>query len=409
MNDRLVNTSIRILRLLPASGLHTNAIIKQTSPDRTHVIEAIRFLQSGKMVRADERNWKFGQKKTIIPTELGFEIRTLMEDLDRYNDAYSKFRQTQERFDELANTSSSVTINNDGSIEVFCRSGRHKVKDESEADNLIMRAESATRSKFKSMGWTNDEIELGNDVSYGLSLVNTFCDRNIFSALGHRYVFTFYRFDLDKNEIAGNILTEVIANELKRQLSNLLSEKFKKGSEREEGDDSINTMYYIMYNQIVTPVLLDLEDVLDIERYGGGEMENKKKICHSLLFNRFVSSDVKNVVSSLLRVLHHYTKENTTSTIDLIRTLERTNCMSGINNIDKILRSNRRISTNKKLELEVAKEYNSMLEHWFRKDNEGESDKNSLLRSIRHWTTPDQTDGSLSDLDKNNDGNGILV
>jgi hypothetical protein len=167
-------------------------------------------------------------------------------------------------------------------------------------------------------------------------------------------------------------------------------------------------MYYIMYNQIVTLILLDLEDVLDIERYGGEEMENKK-ICHSLLFNRFVSSDVKNVVSSLLRVLHHYTKENTTSPIDLIRTLERANCISGINNIDKILRSKRRISTNKKLELEVAKEHNSMLEHWFRKDNEGESDENSLWRSIRHWTTPDRTNGSLSDLDKNNDGNGVSV
>jgi hypothetical protein len=86
--------------------------------------------------------------------------------------------------------------------------------------------------------------------------------------------------------------------------------------------------------------------------------------------------------------VHHYTKENTTSHIDLVRTLQRANLKSGMNNIDEILRSNRRISTNKKLELEVAKEYNSMLEHWFRKDNEGESDENSLWSSIRHWTHP---------------------
>jgi hypothetical protein len=58
-----------------------------------------------------------------------------------------------------------------------------------------------------------------------------------------------------------------------------------------------------------------------------------------------------------------------------------------------------------------------MLEHWFRKDNEGESDENSLWSSIRRLTgirhpypsTPCQTNGSLSDLDKNNDGNGISV
>jgi hypothetical protein len=59
----LVKTSIRILCLLPASGLHTNAIIKQTSPDRTHVIEAIRFLQSGKLVRADEKNGSLDKKR----------------------------------------------------------------------------------------------------------------------------------------------------------------------------------------------------------------------------------------------------------------------------------------------------------------------------------------------------------
>jgi hypothetical protein len=94
----------------------------------------------------------------------------------------------------------------------------------------------------------------------------------------------------------------------------------------------------ITYNQIIDPVLDDLRAILDIERYEGSlgeEMKDKKKICHSLLFNRFVSSDVKNVVSSLLTVLHHYTKENTTSRIDLVRTLQRVDLKSGMNNIDK--------------------------------------------------------------------------
>jgi hypothetical protein len=95
MKDRLVNSSVQILRLLPPSGLHTNEIIRQTSPDRTHIIEAIRFLETGQLIEVkNEKNWKFGQKKMITPTSLGFELRTLMEDLDKYSDAISRFIQT---------------------------------------------------------------------------------------------------------------------------------------------------------------------------------------------------------------------------------------------------------------------------------------------------------------------------
>ncbi|MGB7884572.1 MAG: hypothetical protein WBL44_17765, partial [Nitrososphaeraceae archaeon] len=219
MYNRLVDTSIQILRLLPDSGLHTNAIIKQTSRDRTHVINAIRFLENSQLVGIkDEKNWRFGQKKIIIPSNLGFEIKMLMDDLDRYHDTYSRFRQIQEEFEDVADPYQfQKKFLNEDSLSVVYHSQEYKVKDEIEANDLIKKREDVIRNKLKSKGWTDEEVELRDSVSDGLNSVKRFCDNNIFSALVHRYTFIFYRFDLNKNEIVRNILTEVIVNEFRRQ------------------------------------------------------------------------------------------------------------------------------------------------------------------------------------------------
>jgi hypothetical protein len=386
IEDRLVKTSVQILRSLPNSGLHTNAIIKQTSRDRTHVIATIRLLERGRLIQVqDEKNWKFGQKKTIIPTGLGFEIKTLMEDLDIYNDALSRFKQTRRQFVDNANIYPAIWVEKDH-INIDDRSGIYKVKEQAEADNLITQIDNATRSRLKYAGWTDEEIELSDGVEYGLSLVNTFCEGNIFSALGHRYVFIFHGFNLDKNEVARNILTKIITGEQEKQLNNLLLGGWGKGLDRKEKYATIERIYHATYNQIVDPILRDLEDILDIEKYEGASAEkdeDTKEICHSLLFNRFVSSDVKNLISCFLKVLHHYTIWNSTPFIDQMRTIQRANLMSGIRRIDKELRlKGKTLSRDKKLGLKVAKEHNSLLEHWFRRDDEGESDENSLWNII---------------------------
>jgi hypothetical protein len=394
MNDRLVSTSVRILRSLPESGLHTNAIIKHTSPDRTHVIAAIRLLERGRLIHVqDEKNWKIGQKKTVIPTGLGFEIKTLMDDLDRYNDALSGFKQTRGQFVDQANVYHPTIWVEKNHIRVEDRSGTHIVKEQVEADKLITKISKATRSRLKFVGWTDEEIELSDGIEYGLSLVNEFCEGNIFSALGHRYVFIFHGFNLDKNEVTRNMLTEIITAEQEKQLKNLLLGGWGKGfPDRKEKRATIDRIYQATYNQIVDPILRDLQDVLDIEKYEGElaeKEEDTKEICHSLLFNRFVSSDVKNVIACFLKVLHHYTIWNSTPLIDQMRTSQRANLMSGIRRMDKELRSKwETLSRDKKLGLEVAKEYNSLLEHWFRRDDEGESDEKSLWNSIHSPHTP---------------------
>lgn len=366
MSYRLVNTSIGILRMLPPSGLHINQIIRQTSPDRSHVIEAKEYLKKGRLVQESKKNWKVGQKKSLVLTGLGFEIKTLMEDLDRYDNAYSRFTQTRKQFSDLADTPSRWVKND--SIEVYYRDSTHKVKDEAEADDLEMQLDNAARSKLRSMGWTDEEIELRDVIDFGLSLVNLFCDRNIFSALANRYTFTFHRFSLDRNKIAANILSEIIVSEQKKQLRNLLMFKggFKRGFEKEEGDASINEIWFTMHNQIVDPIVEDLKGLFDIKKYEGQleteDMEETKSMCHSLLFNRFISSDVKNVIGCFLKVLRHYTKENTTPLIEQIRTMQSIG-------VEVVSKGKNRLSSNEKLELEVCNEYDSMIEDWLRKED----------------------------------------
>jgi hypothetical protein len=50
-----------------------------------------------------------------------------------------------------------------------------------------------------------------------------------------------------------------------------------------------------------------------------------------------------------------------------------------------------------------------MLEHWFRRDDESESDENSLWSSIRplHPPTSPQSDGYTNQSDKNNEVDSV--
>jgi len=397
--------SIQILRLLPDSGLHTNAIIKQTSPDRTHVINAIRFLESSHLIGIkDEKNWRFGQKKIIIPSNLGFEIKMLMDDLDRYHDAYSRFRQIQKEFEDVADPYKfQKKFLNEDSLSVVYHSQEYKVRDEIEANDLIKKREDVIRNKLKSKGWTDEEVELRGDTSDGLNSVQRFCDNNIFSALVHRYTFIFYRFDLDKNEIVRNILTEIIVNEFRRQFIEPVSRMSK--NKHEDGNSKDRT-YSDIFNQIADPILTDFGDLVGMKKVDEGEEDYEDEegikdheedenedlyeaqIYYSLLSNRFVYPNVKNVINSFLRLLQHYRNGNTTPLIDTKRTFHRLDIMNSIEKIDGLLTSQRELDVNKKLQLVVNKEYDSILERFFRREDEGEQDSEALSELCKRYTLP---------------------
>ena len=141
----------------------------------------------------------------------------------------------------------------------------------------------------------------------------------------------------------------------------------------------INKNYTIMVDQIVDPIIDNLQGLFDIEIYEGPEleeMENSKEVSHSLLFNRYISSDVKNIIGCFLKVLHHYTKENITPLIEQFRTIPS---IDG----EVISKRKRRLSSKDKLELEVRNEYDSMIVDCYRRDDEGDSDKYSRQGKIQ--------------------------
>ncbi|MGA9933781.1 MAG: hypothetical protein WBP83_01550, partial [Nitrososphaeraceae archaeon] len=226
-------------------------------------------------------------------------------------------------------------------------------------------------------------------VSDGLNSVKRFCDNNIFSALVHRYTFIFYRFDLNKNEIVRNILTEVIVNEFRRQFIEPVSRMSK--NFQEDGIDK-DRIYSDMFNQISDPILTDFGYLLGIKREDEDEEDEELyevQVYNSLLSNRFVYPAVKNLIISFLRLLQHYRDGNTTQLIDVMRILHRLNIMNSIETIDNLLGSQGELDVKKKLQLVVSKEHDSILERFFRKDNEGIQDSKVLAELLRRFTTPD--------------------
>jgi hypothetical protein len=63
--------------------------------------------------------------------------------------------------------------------------------------------------------------------------------------------------------------------------------------------------------------------------------------------------------------------------------------MNSIETIDNLLGSQGELDVKKKLQLVVSKEHDSILERFFRKDNEGIQDSKVLAELLRRFTTPD--------------------
>lgn len=122
LNDRLVQTSLKILRLfleesnklqwqVEQTGLNqsrleqkkmnrnrkiiskdvlsfgSNEIIKEVSTDRVYIIKVLKYLKKIHVIKDDE-NWKPGKKKRIKPTLLGLEIADIVDYMNKYTTTY---------------------------------------------------------------------------------------------------------------------------------------------------------------------------------------------------------------------------------------------------------------------------------------------------------------------------------
>jgi hypothetical protein len=264
MNSRLVNTCTTIIRILPSTGLNVNGIIKQTSPDREHVIEAIDALKHGSLV-IQESSATHKQKKIVKLTDLGNEIRRIFNDSCNYNKSYSQLEAQIEYFKNYYNDYFEILV------------AKKLGKNSKKFENIFV-------GKLLNEGWSNDDIKLFDNLDSGLYFVNDMCRRNIFLILLYRYARVYYKFDL--NEIAKSILTTVIFDEIKFHLNHSLGGIEDRFRQRLDSDAKDSLLHDLV-------ILCDpLEN--DLKRLYSGD--------YYLFRSRFTSPEIKNMILSIVQL-----------------------------------------------------------------------------------------------------------
>jgi DNA-binding transcriptional regulator GbsR (MarR family) len=179
--DRLVQICIRILGLISDKNLSVNEIIRQTSSDRSHVIEAIKKLEGAALV-VENKAREHKQKRIKRLSELGREFKHFMADIEKYNEAFIRFEKSrEENFDTLE-------------------------KSEIQTNSGILR----------NRGWTEEEVRLREKTWDGIYMMRGIFEKNIFNALVSRY--SVLAAEIGDNEVAKDILAKIVTDEVAHQL-----------------------------------------------------------------------------------------------------------------------------------------------------------------------------------------------
>ena len=93
MNNRMVYTSISILRLLSHESMSTNDLIERTSSDKSFVVNTIKALNKAKIIKRT-RSHEHRQKKINELEDLGSELVKIVYCIEQYSSAYKKFINT---------------------------------------------------------------------------------------------------------------------------------------------------------------------------------------------------------------------------------------------------------------------------------------------------------------------------
>ncbi len=95
--NRLVTTCKDILRLLLHAGTNVNQIVRQTSSDRTYVLNVIKILQQEGLI-SESGDPEHSQKKIKNLTAFGREIAELVKSIDQYSKSWNKLEQSMKRY-----------------------------------------------------------------------------------------------------------------------------------------------------------------------------------------------------------------------------------------------------------------------------------------------------------------------
>jgi DNA-binding MarR family transcriptional regulator len=193
MNHRLVSTCVKILCSLSPVGMNVNNIIKQTSSDRTHVVQAINTLRKGKLVMK-ERSKIHSQMIIVKPTVIGNEVISVVNKITQYNESYSKFVLIMnEKFERYMNDYFAVS-------NIIAPADRRILVDKLAYD-----------------GWKTEEIKCFERWIQATFEIESILRRQIFHALIYRFLTLSYKFSI--NLITREIVTHLLLEELRNQVS----------------------------------------------------------------------------------------------------------------------------------------------------------------------------------------------
>jgi len=204
-DDRFFNTSIEIIQKLSDDshvGHGVNDIIKQTSSDRSYIINLIRALiKAGLLIKI---NNGVGVVNPVKLTEFGSELKKLKSQIDNYVLSASKLAKSYKE-----------------NIEIYW----NETYIADQHGNLIEPPGISTR-RMKTHGWKEEEInDFMKKWDPGLEFIEKFCFRDAFSVLIYRYTSMANKFN--PTDIALKLLTKIILNGLEQYVGAVYRNKFE--------------------------------------------------------------------------------------------------------------------------------------------------------------------------------------
>lgn len=211
--------------------MNVNNIIKQTSSDRTHVVQAINTLRKGKLI-TKERSKIHSQMIMVKPTVIGNEVISVVNKITQYNESYSEF----------------VLIMNE-KIERYIYDYFAVSDTIAPADRRIL------VDKLAYDGWKTEEIKFFERWVQATFEIESILRRQIFHALIYRYLTLSYKFSI--NAITREIVTYLLLNELRNQVSAMIGgigPKLSDGISAEKKEAILSGLFSDFHESVLSDV-----------------------------------------------------------------------------------------------------------------------------------------------------------
>jgi len=224
-DNRLVDYSMRILSMLSRGATNVNQIIKQTSSDRTYVIEVIKNLQREKIIEESNytTNRKHKQAKPKRLTYLGQELADLIKKVSEYNKSYSDLKRLRvETFNFRKNNSPKLL-----------------------------------EGKLRSEGWSTQDIQFYNSYAEGIRLLEFECSLPLNDLLLFRSAGILHQFQT--NNIVKKILNKIITDAISRHVDSVVYNLNNEGWLPIIGDNHVPLlMALLLKSQTIACTIIDL-------------------------------------------------------------------------------------------------------------------------------------------------------